>query len=154
MKEAKFTIPGEPKPKGRPRFSVRKGKDGKSFISTRTPEETVIYENLVRLEYERQCSGIFFEKGTPIEMEIRAYFAIPQSTSKKKAKMMQEEEMLPLKRPDLDNLIKIIADSCNGVAYHDDAQIVDMRAMKFYAEAPRLEATIREKMTKGECNAQ
>ena len=50
MKEIKFTIPGPPQGKGRPRFS-RRGK----FVTTFTPDKTVLYENLIRMEYQRQC---------------------------------------------------------------------------------------------------
>ena len=35
---------GEPVPKGRPRFSSRRGPDGKTFVRTYTPEETEAYE--------------------------------------------------------------------------------------------------------------
>lgn len=41
-----FTVLGEPKGKGRPQFSTYGGR-----ITTRTPKDTVIYENLVRMEY-------------------------------------------------------------------------------------------------------
>ena len=42
MMFVEFTIPGPPQGKGRPRFSVVKG-----HIHTRTPDDTVLYENLV-----------------------------------------------------------------------------------------------------------
>lgn len=145
MKEVRFTVPGEPRPKGRPRFSVRKGKDGKSFISTRTPEDTVIYENLVRLEYERQCGGFFFEKETPVEMTITAYYSIPKSTSKKKADMMRNCQIRPTtRRGDIDNLVKIVMDACNRVAYYDDSQVVDIHCSKYYSDIPNTDVTIRE----------
>ena len=34
---------------------------------------------------------------------------------------MFKGEMLPTKKPDVDNIIKIILDSLNGLAYKDDA---------------------------------
>lgn len=37
-------------------------------------------------------------------------------------------------RPDVDNLIKIIGDGLNGVAWFDDAQIWEVRARKWYHE--------------------
>ena len=42
----KFVIPGEPKWKGRPRVE----RHGDRTV-TRTPDDTIIYENLVRTEY-------------------------------------------------------------------------------------------------------
>lgn len=35
--------------------------------------------------------------------------------------------------PDADNVTKAIADALNGVAYRDDAQVVDLRVTKQYA---------------------
>ena len=42
----------------------------------------------------------------------------------------------------MDNVVKIIADSLNNLAYYDDTQIVDCQCRKFYSENPRVEVTI------------
>ncbi len=112
--EKRFTVPGEPVGKGRPRFS----KTG-NFVKTYTPEKTVSYENLVKIEYERQCGHEAFSKGVPLVMEIDAVFAIPKSAGKKRSREMREDIIRPTKKPDVDNIMKIIADSLNGVAYYD-----------------------------------
>jgi Holliday junction resolvase RusA-like endonuclease len=39
---------------------------------------------------------------------------------------------LPIKRPDLDNLMHKLCDSFNGVFWHDDSQITDILARKRY----------------------
>ena len=124
----KFTVPGEPKGKGRPRFS----RNGHTY----TPKETASYENLVKLEYERQCQGQRFEPVTMLKMNIAAYFRIPKSASKAKRKKMLLGDLRPTKKPDMDNIIKIIADSLNGLAYHDDAQIVSAAVDKYYDDEP------------------
>lgn len=38
------------------------------------------------------------------------------------------------KKPDADNIIKIIADALNGVAYNDDKQIVMCSCGKYYTD--------------------
>ena len=43
----------------------------------------------------------------------------------------------PTKKPDADNVVKIICDSLNKIAYYDDAQIVDVYFHKYYSENPR-----------------
>ena len=43
----------------------------------------------------------------------------------------------------MDNVVKIIADSLNQVAYRDDTQIVDQQCRKFYSENPRVEVSIK-----------
>lgn len=132
--KVKFTVQGEPKGKGRPQFS--------RYAGAYTPEETVKYENSVKAEYLKQCGRIKFEKGIPLSLNISAYYTIPKSTSKKRKRLMADGELRPTKKPDVDNVVKIIADGLNGIAYHDDAQIVDVEIHKFYSEIPRVEAVI------------
>ena len=52
MKQVVFTVPGEPSGKGRPRFSGYTGANGKTYARAYTPNKTVMYENLVKLESE------------------------------------------------------------------------------------------------------
>ena len=49
-----------------------------------------------------------------------------------------------MKKADWDNIGKIVCDSLNGIAYHDDVQIVDAQVRKFYGETPRVVVTIQE----------
>lgn len=121
-----FEIPGKPMGKQR----ARTLKNGHSY----TPKETVNYETLVRQifitqHFERQLTGA-------IEAEITAYFPIPMSASKKKREQMISGEIRPTTKPDWDNIGKIICDSLNNLAYHDDAYIVECTVKKFYAEDP------------------
>lgn len=122
----KFTIPGTPVAKGRPRVTK---------WGTYTPEKTVNYENLVQFSYLQEYKG--FE---PMEgyLKVEAYFFMPivKSTSKKNRQLMLERKILPDKKPDVDNMIKSITDSLNEIAYADDKQIVEVHAYKFYAEEP------------------
>ncbi|MEI3450518.1 MAG: RusA family crossover junction endodeoxyribonuclease [Blautia massiliensis (ex Durand et al. 2017)] len=55
---------------------------------------------------------------------------------------MLANEIIPTKKPDMDNVVKIIADSLNQVAYRDDTQIEDCQCRKFYSETLRVEAII------------
>ncbi len=135
--QVKFTIQGEPKGKGRPRFA----KQGK-YVRTYTPDDTVYYENLVKMEYIRQCKDFKFADDTQLDMRIMAYYSIPARTSKKRKKLMVDKILRPTKKPDWDNIGKIVADSLNGIAYRDDAQIVDSMVRKFYSENPRVEVKI------------
>lgn len=132
----KFTVLGEPRGKQRPRVT-RKG-------NTYTPAETVQYENLVRMEYRRQCGDYRFPDDAALDMRIMAYYAIPKSASKKKRQEMLERRIRPLKKSDWDNVGKIIADSLNEIAYKDDVQIVDGQVRKFYSDKPRVVVTIQE----------
>lgn len=125
----RFTIPGEPQGKGRPKFS-RRG----NIAIARTPEKTVIYENLVRMEYQRQCGNFRFDDNDQLCMTVVAFYAIPKSASKAKRAAMLNGEIRPTKKPDVDNVLKVIADSLNQIAYRDDAQIVRAVINKRYAQ--------------------
>lgn len=143
MKTVKFTVYGEPKAKGRPRVSVRKSGDGdKTFARAYTPKQTVIYENQVKLEYKNQCGSYRFPDDAMLDIRIFAYYGIPKSTSKKKRELMLAGKIRPTKKPDFDNIAKIICDSLNGIAYQDDKLIVDGMFRKFYSEQPRVEVKI------------
>ena len=123
----KIEIPGKPMGKQRPKF-------GKGF--TYTPKETVNYENYVKL--------IFMKKyGQPnltgqIEACIKVYFDIPKSTSKIKKTEMLLNKIRPAKKPDCDNIAKIILDSLNGIAYKDDKQVVSLTIEKLYDSTPKV----------------
>lgn len=138
MKQIKFSVPGQPFGKQRPKFS-RAGE----FVKTYTPGETVSYENLVKLMYQQAAKGRMFSDDAMLDVRIIAYYGIPKSISKKKRKAMLEHKIRPAKKPDWDNIGKIICDSLNLVAYHDDSAVVDAQVRKFYAENPRVDVTIR-----------
>ena len=144
MKTVTFMVPGPPVAKGRPRFGIRKTKDGGSYVSVRTPDKTVIYENHVKLEYRDQTGGHRFRDDCMLEIEIEAYFSIPKSASKKKRAAMLTGDIRPTKKPDMDNILKAVADALNGIAYRDDSQIVRAIVDKYYDTAPRLIVTITE----------
>lgn len=135
--KAKFTVLGEPNGKGRPRFSKATGR-------TYTPKETVSYENLVKTEYRLQCGQIRFGDDTMLDVRIFAYYSIPKSASKKKRAAMMANQIRPTKKPDFDNIGKVVCDSLNGIAYRDDSHVVDAMVRKFYSDSPRVVVTIQE----------
>ena len=132
----RFTVPGEPKGKGRPKFS----KVG-DYVKTRTPEDTVIYENLIKVMFQKACGNVRFADDEMLGMDINAYYSIPKSASKKKIEMMRKG-LRPTKKPDMDNVLKVYADSLNKVLYRDDTQIVDAHVRKFYSDTPRVEVNV------------
>lgn len=143
--EVRFVVMGEPQGKGRPRFVSRYNPaTGKSFGKAHTPEKTILYENLIKTEYALQTDNFRFSDDAMLDMRILAYYSIPKSASKKKRVMMLSGEIRPTKKPDMDNVIKVVADSLNQVAYRDDTQIVDSQCRKFYSEEPRVEIIIRQ----------
>lgn len=129
----KFSVPGEPKGKGRPRL----GRSGHAY----TPHDTANYENLVKV-----CFAEAFPDFVPLDgevyVDITAYYKIPKSVSKKKAFDMALGIVNPTKKPDLDNIAKIICDSLNGMAYGDDAQVTKLIVRKLYTNTPKVDVAI------------
>ena len=130
-----FEVPGTPQGKARARtfYNARLGRS-----QSVTPEKTVLYENFVKNCFLEQCEHKFFDK-EPLKMNIWAFFPIPKSTTKKDKALMVEWKLHPTKKPDADNIAKVICDALNGVAYGDDTQVVDLNIRKRYTnKEPRV----------------
>lgn len=134
MDRLAFTVPGQPVGKGRPRF-VRS--TGHSF----TPAKTRTYEGIVAtFAIEAMRGHPPFEGACSVE--VVAYFQIPASWSGKKKLAAIARSVQPTGRPDSDNLLKAVCDSCNGIVWRDDSQATDCRVVKRYAMHPRVEVSI------------
>lgn len=141
MQSVTFHIPGKPQGKARARTFYNPA--AKKHVS-HTPDNTILYENLIKDQFLNQADGFYLERGTPVALRIVARFLPPKSAAKKKQRQMLEGEILPLKKPDMDNIVKVVADALNGVAYHDDTQIVFVPAKKAYSAMEGLDITVGE----------
>ena len=103
-----------------------------------------MYENLVKAMYYQNCRNFRFDDNTQLDVRITAYFPIPKSVSKKKREAMLARTIRPIVKCDWDNIGKIVCDALNGIAYHDDKQVVDGQVRKFYSDQPRVVVTIQE----------
>ena len=124
MKEIEFVVYGRPKGKGRPRFTM----DGHAY----TPQTTRMYEKEIRQAF-REAGGTSF--GTvPVAVEVVAYYPIPKSARKSDKEAMAAGLVVPMVKPDIDNVLKAILDGIqgDGGAFHDDVQVVSIRAEKRY----------------------
>lgn len=135
----KFTVYGKPLGKGRPRF-----RNAGKYIQSYSPKETVNYEVLVRTEYTAQCGAHRFPDNMTLGMLVTAVIPIPKSASKRNKERMLEGTIRPGKKPDWDNVGKVICDALNGIAFRDDALIVDGRTIKRYGERPLVTVEIWE----------
>lgn len=130
-----FSIKGTPVAKGRPRFSMR----GKYPIAY-TPTKTRNAEDDIKLFAAQAFRG--HPLSGPLSIKVRFFMPMPDSWSnKKKAELGGEPHV---SRPDLDNLVKTVADAINGIAYGDDSQIYKIEAEKFYAIVGMTAVTIEQ----------
>lgn len=121
---------GDIKGKARPRVNTYTGK-------TYTPTDTKDYENLIK-----QYFKIKYPKYEPLEgrlsVKIIAYFKIPKNTTKKELNLISEGLLSPTKKPDIDNIVKIILDALNKMAFKDDNQITKLDVQKEYGEEEKI----------------
>ncbi len=141
MDSISFQVPG--KPQGKARARTYYNANARKHVST-TPDNTVLYENFIKERFLQAAGGFYLEAGKPVTLRIVARFLPPKSKSKKVQQQMVDGEILPLKKPDMDNIIKVVADALNGVAYHDDTQIVMVIAKKAYSALEGLDITVEE----------
>lgn len=125
-----FTIPGQPVPKGRPKFA-RRG----AHVVAYTPQKTASYENLVKLAASTAMQGIE-PTARPVALSVTLNLQIPASWSNKRRAAAVAGTICATKKPDADNVLKGIKDGCNGIVWADDAQVVRIMIEKRYSETP------------------
>ena len=174
--EIKFTVPGPPKGKQRPRICKVNG-----HSVAYTPKQTIEYERLVRarcvaalaksrpnqsatdksrstrkgLNASESTQGLDklisrngsgpcpLERNLALEISILALYSVPKYVSRKTKELMLNGRLFPTKKPDADNIIKVILDALNGLAYRDDVQICRVYFEKMYAEIPETKVLIK-----------
>lgn len=136
MIKYEFEMIGEITGKARPRMNP---KTGRAY----TPTKTKLYEYVLREAFVKAYPAF-----RPIEnkckVKIFAYFDIPKSTSKKKKIEMLDNKITPTKKPDIDNITKIVLDAMNKFAFKDDTQVTLLEVEKRYSEVPRIYVRIEE----------
>lgn len=108
-----FVIYGKPQGKARPRFS-----NGHAY----TPKQTADYEDQIKNAFIAAGGEKIENDGVIIEIDV--YYKKTAADNKKTS---------PTKKPDIDNICKIVLDGLNGVAYADDKQVVSLSANKYFA---------------------
>jgi len=126
METVKFTVPGDPVAKGRPRVVTNANGDTRTY----TPTKTVNAEARILQAWadagQPQIAG-----DVPIVIWVYFYLRKPKSAPKKR--------VYPHYKPDLDNLLKLVLDALTGWMWVDDKQIVNIATYKRYDVNPRIE---------------
>lgn len=115
-----FFVEGKPQGKARPRFSQKSH-------TAYTPKNTADYEKRIRNAF-RECQGDWQKLPSDCYayVRIQAQYPIPKSWSKRKKKEAIAGLIMPTTKPDGDNILKVVLDALNGLAYDDDRQVVKM----------------------------
>lgn len=136
-----FNVFGLPKGKARPRVT----KTGHAY----TPAATVAWENTIRLQAIHAMRGIDMLDGNLI-VRMTFFFQPPKSYAKKRRELLIAEGRPMPHKPDIDNLVKAVLDACNGIAYKDDAAVVEIDAKKRYGQDDGVQVTIERLIFDGD----
>jgi len=121
------------------------------------PHKNVEYMGRVIDVLDKAPDKVAFAKGEEVWISITAFFSIPKQHYKyhkrtgttdldKTGQLMKEHKIRPTKKPDLDNISKVICDAISkqGTIWYDDSQITCEVLMKFYDEHPRVEVVLEK----------
>jgi Holliday junction resolvase RusA-like endonuclease len=133
-----FQVEGNPKGKGRPRFT-RAG----SFTRVYTDKQTLDYEAVIK-SFAVEAMGSTDPLETPVSVFLYVRHPIPQSYSKKRTEACLSGLEKPCKKPDIDNIAKTYLDGMNGVVFVDDTQVVDLHVKKVYSAVAGVNVMVME----------
>ena len=111
-------VPGKPIALPRQRHRIVKCKHGKMFVQSYTPARGPaaqwkrIIAKMARTMFDQPLDG-------PLQVSIEFVFQVKS-----------KPQAWRIKTPDVDNLVKLILDALNGIAYHDDRQVAVLMAAK------------------------
>ena len=131
----RFSVPGEPVGKGRPRFT----KNGHAY----TPDKTRSYEAIVKLCAIKAMKGKKLLTGA-ISPAVTEFFPIPKYFTKATRDKALSGDLWHHEKPDWDNVGKIVSDALNGVVYADDAIVARAEVVKLYSDNPRVEICVKQ----------
>lgn len=112
---AQFTVHGEPIPKSRPR--------AKAGQRPFTPKRVVVGEKNVRAAFAL-AYPVFVPLTDPLRLDVMFFRATAH-------------------RVDTDNLVKLVTDALNGVAFVDDHQIAEIHAYRTYGAGDQARSEVR-----------
>lgn len=131
-----WTVLGEPQPKKRGRIvKLKTGYTIKKHPDTERAEQVFALLSNAYLPSE-PITG-------PVEVSIRFVFEVTPSWPAWKRSAALAGRYLHTKKPDLDNLVKLVLDALNGLAWVDDTQVVAGKLVKAYGETARTDVEIR-----------
>ena len=117
----RFEVIADPVAMPRPRVAVRGGK-AHGYVPSHASEAMwqIRQAAIAALGSTEPFAG-------PLSVTVTAYLRQPGSIPK-----CRRATALPTKRPDLDNLLKLVIDGCSPL-WGDDSQVVDLTASKRFA---------------------
>jgi len=136
----KLVVLGNPRAQGRPR-----ARHAGRFIQ--------IYDDPKSAKEKKKIEVIIQEQAPdkPLDCPLRVdlYFYLPRpkghyGTGRNAGKLKASAPLNHTKKPDIDNLRKLIMDSLTGIFYRDDSLVCEGLTRKVYSDRPRIEIFIKK----------
>ena len=131
-----FEVIGDIKGKARPRVNTY---TCKAYTPTNTKDYELLVKQYFKIKYPR-----FVPLENRLAVKIIATFKVPKTTTKKDREQIEKGLISPTKKPDIDNIVKIILDALNQMAFKDDTQITKLEVEKIYGEEEKVYVAIEE----------
>lgn len=111
-----------------PGMIVGKGRPRVTYHGTYTDAKTKNYENYVKWLYRREYQE------PPTDEAVKVVILVTEVPAKSLTKKKRAEVTShpPMKKPDIDNIAKIILDALNGIAWIDDKQVYALEISKIW----------------------
>ena len=141
-----LTIYGDPRPQGRPRTRIIQAKNKDKAFATiyDDPKSKKAKENIKKLAWLQAPKPIL---DCPLRVDLMFYMPRPLAhygTGRNSDKLKESSPTLHTKRPDIDNLRKLVMDALTGVFWRDDSLVCKGTTEKIYSDKPRTEIYINK----------
>ena len=109
---------------------------GKAFTVHAKSEKLAVWRNQIADAVRGKTIPDSWLLGAAIQIDIK--FILPRP------KTLPRKIVYPVKRPDLDKLIRAVFDALSKKVYQDDSQVVKLTARKSYGITPGVSITVKE----------
>ena len=136
--DIELTIPGSPRPQGRPRTRI-------VTPHGRKPVATIYEDGKDKRAKVHIQSNV--RKDAPAQpligpLKVVIYYTMQRplneyGTGRNAGQLKTTAAQFHIKKPDVDNMAKLTIDALTGIFWHDDSQICDLRVIKDYGKNPK-----------------
>jgi len=136
-----FEVGGEARPQGTLVSQVRA--DGGRFLRHGKGKRLEAWRSDIRMSATEKMNGREAYRGA-VRVDLRFYVARPKGHFGKRG-LLPSAPAYPVKRSkgDIDKLTRTMLDSLSGIVFGDDAQVVDARLTKRFADGRSIGVSVR-----------
>jgi crossover junction endodeoxyribonuclease RusA len=135
MRQITFTVYARPEPQGSSKAFVIAGRARITSSNTKLkPYRQELTHTAMSTLSDAGIASPMAGKHIPVALTLDFFLARPPSAPKKRKEIVV--------KPDIDKLMRATIDSLTGIAYLDDAQVVEVSARKHYGVPERVDISM------------